>query len=75
MTREEQNLAKARMHMAAVVTGLGQVLGTVEAAKLLLADAVTLFEAEGGPALAVRYLRTLADEVERTRPYTEPEHN
>jgi riboflavin biosynthesis pyrimidine reductase len=64
----EQYLARQRVAMEVVTAELVNRVGWEAAARTLLAQAVTVLEAEGGPSLAARYLRELADDVERTGP-------
>ena len=67
---QEAYLARQRRAMEIVTAALVQRVGAQAAARTLLAHAVTVLEAEGGPTLAARSLRELADDVERTGPQT-----
>jgi hypothetical protein len=64
------NLRAAHQRMGVVAQGLAGKLGAMDAAGVLVGAAVGVLEAEGGPALAAKYLREMADEVERHGPET-----
>ena len=60
-----EKLRQAHRHTSHLAAGLVKVFGPIDAAGVLIGAAAGILEVEGGSALAAKYLRELAADVER----------
>ena len=73
-TPDDKKIIEARERIEFLAHGLVRMFDTVRAAGLLLGAAVSIMEFHGGVAFAVRYLRHLADDLERSKPGAAPKN-
>ena len=64
--KKNKDLAPAHKRMSEVAYGLVRKFGAIDAAGVLIGAAVGVLEVDGSPAIAARYLREMADEIDGT---------